>query len=335
MRGTTEAEHGEAITCKIQGNINYRRGDYEQAILFYDKGLKFDPDNADIWNNKGLALFKLGRIDEARQCKMQLKRLEEQSAASQSISPANTAETTEKPSHCTVKIKGITQDTSIQAQEPVQAAPDPVEKARNVELQFRDIEQNIESIESGLNQVRLGRIEEAKQCKLQIKAMEERIELTRQGLNAVKRDKIEEAKKIRIIEEHMDMTKKGLELIKLGRMEEAKQYRVQLKSIEENIELTRKSLKQVKPAVAGRESGPALSISTGKSAGRSDAVTPVQHIAAGQGTGSTQQIKDIEDIIALPHEEVDQQVTPGKIRLAGILFIFFVVIILAYFAFFK
>ena len=84
MRGTTEAEHSEAITCKIQGNINYRQGDFEQALLFYEKGLKFDPENIDIWNNKGLALVKLGRIEEARQCKMQLKRLGEKSAAAQS-----------------------------------------------------------------------------------------------------------------------------------------------------------------------------------------------------------------------------------------------------------
>ena len=48
------------------------------------------------------------------------------------------------------------------------------------------------------------------------------------------------------------MTKKGLEQIKLGRMEEAKHYKEQLKAIEENIELTRKSLKQVKPAEAGQ-----------------------------------------------------------------------------------
>ena len=79
MRGTTEAEHNEAIACKIQGNINYRQGDFEQALLFYDKGLKLDPENVDIWNNKGLALVKLGRIKEARQCKMQLKRLGEKS----------------------------------------------------------------------------------------------------------------------------------------------------------------------------------------------------------------------------------------------------------------
>jgi hypothetical protein len=43
---------------------------------------------------------------------------------------------------------------------------------------------------------------------------------------------------------------------------------------------------------------------------------------------------DIEDIIGLP-DDVDQTVTPDKIRLAGVLFIFFVVLILAFFAFFK
>ena len=78
------------------------------------------------------------------------------------ISPANTAEATEKPTQCTVKIKGISQDTSVQEQGPAQVTPDAEEKAQHIDLHFRDIEQNIESIESGLEQVRLGRIEEAR-----------------------------------------------------------------------------------------------------------------------------------------------------------------------------
>ena len=47
----------------------------EAALLFYEKGLEIDPENIDIWNNKGLTLVKLGRIEEARQCKREMKRL--------------------------------------------------------------------------------------------------------------------------------------------------------------------------------------------------------------------------------------------------------------------
>ena len=332
MAETTEAVHNEAITCKIQGNINYRQGNYKDALIFYEKGLQVDPDNIDIWNNKGLALVKLGRIEEARQCKMQLKRLGENPGATQTISPVVTVQETETPRQCTIKIKGVEEPVEIPKNRTVQVIPEVPENSLHSGLQIRDIEQNIDLIQRGLDQVRLGRIEEAKQCKIQIKEMEDTIEQTKQGLNLVKKGRMEEARKIKYIEEHIELTKKGLELIKIGRIEEATHYKQQLKAIEENIEMTRKSLMQVETETAGTTPGIKTNRENNDITRREN--VPVMPVAAEGGTGRTHQIKDIEDIIALP-SETDQPVTPGKIRVASILFIFFVVIILGYFAFFK
>ena len=331
MAGTTEAAHNEAITCKIQGNINYRQGNYKEALIFYEKGLQVDPHNIDIWNNKGLALVKLGRIEEARQCKMQLKRLGENPGATHTTSPVITVQETETPRQCTIKIKGFEEPVEIQKNRTVQVIPEVPEKVLHSGLQIRDIEQNIESIQRGLDQVRLGRIEEAKQCKIQIKEMEETIEQTKLGLNLVKKGRMEEARKIKYIEEHIELTKKGLGLIKIGRIEEATHYKHQLKVIEENIEMTRKSLMQAETETAGN---PGVNATKENANVTGKFPAPVTPVTDGGVTGSTHQIQDIEDIIGLPRN-VDQPAAPNKIRLAGVIFVFFVVLILAFFAFFK
>jgi len=43
-------------------------GQYEQALDYYNKALALDPRNAIVWNNKGNALCKLGRSEEAIEC---------------------------------------------------------------------------------------------------------------------------------------------------------------------------------------------------------------------------------------------------------------------------
>ena len=336
MATTTDTAHNEAITYKIQGNINFRQGNYEGALLFYENGLKIDPENIDIWNNKGLALVKLGRVEEARQCKREMKRLGESPGATYTKSQTVTAQETGKTKQCTFKFKGVNGHIEISKKGPAPDSLEVTEKSLNGDLQFQDIEQNIESIQSGLDQVRLGRIEEAKQCKIQIKQMEDTIEQTKQGLNLVKLGRIEEARKIKFIEEHIELTKKGLELIKIGRMEEATHYTQQLEAIEEKITLTRKSLKQVKPGEAETDTGinRGVKVNAGKREETGKVSATVSPVAVNGGTERMHQIKDIEDIIGLP-DDVDQTVTPDKIRLAGVLFIFFVVLILAFFAFFK
>jgi len=42
----------------------YNNGKYDEAIKAYDNAIELDPQNADIWNNKGAALLFLGRRSE-------------------------------------------------------------------------------------------------------------------------------------------------------------------------------------------------------------------------------------------------------------------------------
>ncbi|MEI7433387.1 MAG: tetratricopeptide repeat protein [Methanomicrobiales archaeon] len=336
MAGTTGAAHNEAITCKIQGNINYRQENYEEALLFYEKGLKIDPGNIDIWNNKGLALIKLGRVEEAGQCKLQMKRLGENPGKTHATSPAITPGGSEKPARCTIKIKGVEEQKDIPENKTATDTTGSAKQALHGDLHFREIEQNIESIQGGLDKVRHGRIKEAEHCKLQIKEMEETIEQTKQGLDLVKSGRIEEARKIKYIEDHIELTKKGLEQIKIGRMEEASHYKQQLEAIEEKIRLARNSLQQVKSgeAATGMGSKPGAKVTVGNTEETRKLRVPIAPVMAESGTNSMHQIEEIEEIIGFPHEG-DQPVNPNRIRLAGILFVFFVVLFLAYFAFFK
>lgn len=43
-------------------------GNHEEALLWYGKALDYDPYNAEIWYNKGLALCKTGYNDEGYSC---------------------------------------------------------------------------------------------------------------------------------------------------------------------------------------------------------------------------------------------------------------------------
>jgi len=47
------------------GNLLVAAKEYEAAIASYDQGLKFKPDSHEAWNNRGVALGNLGRLEEA------------------------------------------------------------------------------------------------------------------------------------------------------------------------------------------------------------------------------------------------------------------------------
>ena len=49
----------------LKGNECFDRGDYSIALDFYEQAIKIDPNNADTWNNKGLALYNLRKYNEA------------------------------------------------------------------------------------------------------------------------------------------------------------------------------------------------------------------------------------------------------------------------------
>ena len=164
----------EATAWKIQGNINYKQGNFEYALIFYENGLKSDPHNVDILNNKGMALVKLGRVDEARQCQRAIRKIKEKQSGM-------TPEGAGKPGSCTVKIKGMNGTAGDPGTIAVPATSGFIDKALMGELQIGDIERNIALIQKGLEKVRLCRLKETKDCKLRIKEMEENIETDEAG----------------------------------------------------------------------------------------------------------------------------------------------------------
>jgi tetratricopeptide (TPR) repeat protein len=48
-----------------KGYLNYTKGKYNNAIKCYDEAIKLDPFYSIAWNNKGIALKKLGHLSEA------------------------------------------------------------------------------------------------------------------------------------------------------------------------------------------------------------------------------------------------------------------------------
>ena len=51
-----------------KGMDRVKRNEFEEAIEFFDQVLEANPQNADAWNNKGVALFSMGRPEEALEC---------------------------------------------------------------------------------------------------------------------------------------------------------------------------------------------------------------------------------------------------------------------------
>ena len=51
-----------------KGTENLREGNFESALSFFEQALLLDPENPDLWNQKGIALRSLGRYDEASEC---------------------------------------------------------------------------------------------------------------------------------------------------------------------------------------------------------------------------------------------------------------------------
>ena len=53
----------------IQNGIrNLQDGNFEDALSFFEQALLLDPNNPDLWNQKGVTLRSLGRYDEASEC---------------------------------------------------------------------------------------------------------------------------------------------------------------------------------------------------------------------------------------------------------------------------
>ncbi len=69
------AVQGEALNWKEKGNEFARQGQYPEAVQCYSKAIKIDPNYSDAWNNLGLVLIKLGKIDEAKRVNDRLQQL--------------------------------------------------------------------------------------------------------------------------------------------------------------------------------------------------------------------------------------------------------------------
>lgn len=50
------------------GNENAKNGNYEDALVAYNKSLEMDPNHVSTWNNKGIVLSKLKRFEESIAC---------------------------------------------------------------------------------------------------------------------------------------------------------------------------------------------------------------------------------------------------------------------------
>ena len=59
VMGSTAQEWGN------KGLALYESGNYEEAIVAFDKALAIDPNLASAWNNKGLALYESGSYGKA------------------------------------------------------------------------------------------------------------------------------------------------------------------------------------------------------------------------------------------------------------------------------
>lgn len=74
-REELDSEFNNPETWKNKGNELFAKGDYKSALKCYRQAIEIDPDYVSGWNNYGLTLLKLGRIDEATEVKKKTEEL--------------------------------------------------------------------------------------------------------------------------------------------------------------------------------------------------------------------------------------------------------------------
>lgn len=60
---------------KLRGNDFYKHKKYEDALTCYEKALEFDPGYSDAWNNRAMVLSRLGRSEEAGECRKKVNEI--------------------------------------------------------------------------------------------------------------------------------------------------------------------------------------------------------------------------------------------------------------------
>ena len=58
----------ELQTLIQNGIANLEDGNFDDALSFFEQALLLNPDDPDLWNQKGVALRSLGRYDVASEC---------------------------------------------------------------------------------------------------------------------------------------------------------------------------------------------------------------------------------------------------------------------------
>lgn len=58
----TGEDKRKAISCKKSRNNLYKKGNYQDALWFYEIGLQLDPGNPDILHSRVMVLDKLNKI---------------------------------------------------------------------------------------------------------------------------------------------------------------------------------------------------------------------------------------------------------------------------------
>ena len=58
----------ELETLIQNGVTNLKDSNFEDALSFFEQALLLEPNNPDLWNQKGVTLRSLGRYDEASEC---------------------------------------------------------------------------------------------------------------------------------------------------------------------------------------------------------------------------------------------------------------------------
>lgn len=55
----------DAISLAEEADELYRRGEFEDAVLFYDRAMERDSENKELYNRRGLALCRMDRHQDA------------------------------------------------------------------------------------------------------------------------------------------------------------------------------------------------------------------------------------------------------------------------------
>jgi tetratricopeptide (TPR) repeat protein len=73
-------------TWNNKGLALYNLGKHEEAIKWYDKALEIEPNDDKAWYNKGLALDKLTKYEDARKCFDKAQQLREKNEGKKRLS---------------------------------------------------------------------------------------------------------------------------------------------------------------------------------------------------------------------------------------------------------